>query len=204
MRWTLFLLTALLAAGCGKRGIGPGQTSDSPNSSTAGRPWTPDAKLLDQLDPPTEVAGYLVRPPKGYKRIDAQHKPITLSTWEAPHKDGGDRVFLLVSVWQITEDQKAKAQPEKVLNDAFDASAKLCDPFSRSSVEPGTLGGLIFLRASGSGPFRFQKERVLKDFYYVALDGDRLIQLTATAEVLSGRTDLLDLPEAGLLTFQKK
>jgi hypothetical protein len=205
MRWTLIFLIALLALGCGKRGPRAGQTSEGPDSFTTGRPWKPDAKLLDQLDPPTEVAGYLVRPPKGYKRTDTRPKsaPITIANWEAPHKDGGDRVCLDVSVWEITEEQRPKAQPETVLKGALDARAKIADPFSRLPIEHGTLGGLAFVRSGWSGQILFQKQKTMKGYHYIALDGNRLIQLSAQAEA-ADRPDLLDLVEAGLLTFQKK
>jgi hypothetical protein len=186
----------MFSLGCGRSG----------SSATAQprRPWETDKKWLDQLDAPAEIAGYVLQPPKGYKRIAANSPPISLITWESPPRAGSNRAALMASVVDLPNPNDPKHSAEQVLNDALGANQPIMTQWQKTPTDRGKLSGIDFVRAECTGMDRFREKTYMRVILYVARDGNRLIQLAVRQESSNPDDDFFGLAEAGLLTFRKK
>lgn len=192
----LILVLLVISPGCGRSG--------SNTTTKPARPWQTDKKFLDQLDAPAEVAGYVLQPPKGYKRIAANSPPISLITWESPARPDSCRTLLIVSVVNLPDPNNPKHSAEQVLNDSLAANQKLVSQWKKTPIERGKLNGIDFLRAECTGMDRFRDSICMREIAYVARDGNLLIQLSVRQDSSNPDDDFFGLAEAGLLTFRKR
>src|SRR5262245_19185888 len=118
-----------LVAGCGGRSNGPPDGGPDGDKKAAPRPWQPEAKLLDQLDSPVEIAAYLIRPPKGYKSGVMKVAPIHMISWESPA--AADRTYVMVSVVNLPDPDNPKHGAEKTLTAGVDALRSITSDWSR-------------------------------------------------------------------------
>jgi hypothetical protein len=196
----LFAVAAFLLAlaGCGRKAE-PGPRPDP--QEDAG--WQPDATLLDELAPAEDVAGYQIRPPKGFAK-SGPDKPIAgvkaIPFWFGTARADEPAPQLKVQVSTVPAEM---APPlEEALSGQLSLPKQQLERWSQLEPERGKVNGLDFLRVRWSGTDPRTKAKT-SGFTYVAQDGENSVTLSGQATGPE-QENALKLAEAAVLTFKKK
>jgi hypothetical protein len=170
----------------------------------APRPWQADKNLLGELDTPTQINGFLLRPPKGYTPIRAKVAPNESIDWLSPARADFHKTHLMISIMDPSDPSNPKLTVDGALNQNLDLLRTLCESWHQSAFERGNVNGIPFTRVHFRGTYKLQKSMYMQGYSYVARDGNRLIGLSAIEDTSSEQQNFLAAAEAGLLTFQRK
>jgi hypothetical protein len=190
-------------------------SSDAANTPS----WSPDPGLVDKLGRPEleQVRGvYHLRPPAGWKfgkdlagrkwsirLISPGHEwagPVISGQWSAP----GAECRVSLSIKEATTGGELTDLPLDENLATNEASS--WGTVKKESFEQGRMGGLDFARLRCTiSPYRVDPRSTGKELRYVfyfAKDGNRLINLWASAPV-TGSDAEFQLAESSILSFTK-
>jgi hypothetical protein len=164
--------------------------------------WEPEAALLKELGTITEVHGYLVRPPKGHRKIISGGGPpgAKVVSWSLRRADGSSPAFQIM----VGSPPPGERLPglEEFLEVMLDGVRKRRQDWSQAEQERGTINGLTFLRTRWSAT-ELNKGRKMHGVMYVAIDGRTFIELHAQ-DIEPYQEETVKIGEAAALTFKKK
>jgi hypothetical protein len=188
-----FVISLSLGTECGS------QAGEKPGALPA---WVPDKALLTKLAPYTTVAGYQVRPPKGYDAIEPPPAPPggKYFGWAGARRADKSSPSLTVAVATPPPEVATKATLEQFLDSMLNGVKIRRTNWKQTAVERGQVNGRTFLRARWSGTIKDWK---MHGFMYVTRDGDTFIAVSSQ-DVEPHHTEALKLAEAAALTFKKK
>ena len=196
-----FLLTAaaLLTAGC------RGKQDDGPSPSAPLPVWEPDAKLLEELGPPTTVEDYQVRPPKAYSltppAANAAGTRRAFYWTGMAREDKTKPHFLIGLISSPAEDTKEK-NLERELNELLEGFKRRMSNWTQTSPERGQVDGLTFVRTHWNATDRERQGKVY-GFMYVASDQSTMIHISSM-DAEPSHLQALKVAEAAALTFKRK
>jgi hypothetical protein len=173
-----------------------------PAPTPAGKPADP--KDDDRLAPYQDVAGYQVRPPKGY---DRQPPPpgapagVTATAWTGPRRPDGTAPMLMVLVLDPPPGTPDKSADEFMAS-VLDGIKRRRSTWDQSAAEPVTINGLSFLRVRWSGTDT-ATGRAMRGFVYAGKHDGRYVQVSSQ-DIDPGHEADLALAEAAALTLRKK
>jgi hypothetical protein len=189
----------------------PDKRPPAPTTPSEGGRWQSDPQLDDRLGAYEDLAGFQVRPPKGYAR---QQPPANTTTgvemfgWAGPKRaDGITPSFILIVMTPPPNEPDADAPAEKFLGSLLEAIKRRRTGFAVTPTEAGEVGGRPFVRARWSGvanePGASFNGKPLKGFVYAAKVGKQFVQASSQDLDPGGEVDLA-LAEAAALTLRKK
>lgn len=174
-----------------------------PGNAAPAKGWTPDPAQLGKLAPLTKVAGFQVRPPRGYAPSAINPGGGTITAWRGAGRADGTRPIVMFQKVLIP----AKEQNKYTLVQAFTlfmrSGSKGDSTYTQTPTQTGTLAGVPFVRASWSktDPETGRPER---GFNYMGRRGGGEFFLLGSQDKSPEADAALALAEASVLTFRPK
>jgi hypothetical protein len=176
--------------------------------TSANKPIQPaPAAVLDSSGGATEVAGYMVNPPKGYSVVtpppNAGPPGAKFAFWGGTKRPDGTAPMFGVMVGSPPSKEKLPALDE-FLNIMLQGVKKqrIAPTWTQSPFEELKLGGLTFKRTRWSGT-DLKNGWKMHGLMYVAIDGRTFIQITSQ-DVEPHHEEALKLSETAAQSFKKK
>ncbi len=161
------------------------------------KPWLLDKTLISRLSPAQTIAGFKIRPPKGYV-FHRNHGPdkTMLCSWAGDMRSDGTRPSIMMEIVSVPKDDFRTAK--QVLDAFLQRLGKSHRNFKRTSTESGSINGIRFVRARWS---RSETEMSWRGFFYLAIINGKGVQLSSQER--ESHQDALRVAEASALTFRK-
>src|SRR5262245_19540971 len=172
----LFLALAgvLLHAGCGGKAddkpplYAPPKTG-SPSAASPYPNWEPDAKLLDELGPASDVAEYQVRPPKGYDFNPLPPGPpagLKGGAWAGALRNNQTAPQFMIGI-VTSPDGADKMTAQLYLDKMLGGIKQQRTNWTQTTLERGQINGLTFFRIYWTGT-ELRKRWKMHGFMYAA------------------------------------
>jgi len=174
-----------------------------PGNAAPAKGWTPDAAQLKKLTPLTPVAGFKVRPPRGYAPVAVNPGGGTITAWRgAGRADGTRPVVMFQKVLIVPKEQSRYTLAQSFA--LFMRSGAKGDPsYTQGPTQTGTLAGLPFVRTAWSKTDA-QTGRTERGFNYMGRRGGGEFFLLGSQNKSPDAAAALALAEASVLTFRPK
>ena len=209
----VMLSLALICSACKKKAPEPSSAPPPPAPSTT-EPAHPtastslpssDPALLAELGEPSEVAGYLIRPPKGYARTTPPKGlpgTILVAYKGNPRADGTSP---MVQVMVATPSPgEAPSDLDGLLNGMLQGVKNLHQNWTQTTPGRVNINGMTFLRTTWSGTeSAIGKGWKMHGIMYVAFDGPGFISMM-TQDMEPHHEQPIKLADAALRSFRKK
>jgi hypothetical protein len=165
--------------------------------------WVPDRALVEQLGAAEDVAGYTIRPPKGFQIQTPNTAPnLKWFAWAGEPREDGTRPAVTLQIITPPPGESFDMPLERLADRLLAAVKRRRTNWQQGPAEKGAVNGMPFVRIrwSGTNP---EVNRNTEGFVYVAVDGKDVVQLSGQ-DVVPGGSQALRLDEASALTFKKK
>ena len=177
--------------------------SAAPSNSEEGRPWLPTAPHLHKLSTKAEVGAYQLRVPEGYVlRTQSGPGGSMAHAWVGSPRSDGTRPYVMLTMGAPAPGETNPYTLTQVLAKFLAGIERRRKHWRQSNAEEGTIHGVQFVRAYWHGT-DIETGRPMHGFNYVAMDGDKVIQLSSQ-DVEPSHRGALELAETAVLTFKKR
>jgi len=177
--------------------------SGVPANSQEGRPWLPTVPHLQKLPTNAEVGAYHLRVPEGYVLRNQPGPGGSMAhAWFGSTRSDGTRPYVMLTIGGPPPGEGNPYTLAQVLAKFLAGIERRRKHWSQSNSEEGTINGVKFVRAYWHGT-DIETRRPMHGFNYVAMDGDKVIQLSSQ-DVEPHHRGALELAETAVLTFKKR
>lgn len=175
-------------------------TSGSGQAAPA-KSWTPNPALTGKLGPVTPVAGFQVRPPRGYAPLAINPGGGTITAWRGAARADGSRPVVMFQRVLIAPKEQGRYTLAQAFGMFMKSGAKGDPSYAQTPTETGTLAGVPFVRAS----WRKTDEtgRKMQGFNYMGRRGGEFF-LLGSQDASPEAESALALAEASVRTFRPK
>jgi hypothetical protein len=159
--------------------------------------WHPDPALVADLDQPTRIQGYPIRPPKGFTHEQQQTEVGPLHRWK---KDdlGNGRIAFLSAIVLVAPPNEPVPPVEDYLAGFFSGVKRHVKDWQEGARERGRIAEVTFTRV-GWTCTDTNRNRPVQGFVYAAVHGRNLISLAGTEHM--GQPSMLPLLETAARAF---
>lgn len=182
-------------------GLGLFVIASVPGNAAPAKDWTPDPALTGKLAPLTPVAGFKVRPPRGYAPQAINPGGGTITVWRGASRTDGTRPLVMFQKVVIPPKEQNRYTLVQAFTMFMRSGAKGNASYTQTPTQTGTLAGLPFVRTSWSKTDA-QTGRTERGFNYMGRRGGEFFLLGSQDS--SPDAAALALAEASVLTFRPK
>src|SRR5262245_5166161 len=173
----------------------PGKQADSQ--------WAPKTDQLPKLTKEETIDRYKIKIPGNFTvhTRTGDQKIISGNIWVGEKRADGVRPYLMLTIASPPKEELDKLTLQQSLSTFLAVLEKKQKNWKQNKVEEGVIGGIKFIRSywEGTEP---KSGRPLHGFNYVAIDGERVINLSSQDTDPFYKESLL-LTESAVLTFKK-
>ncbi len=164
--------------------------------------WTPDPAQAAKLGPLTPVAGFKVRPPRGYAPLAINPGGGTITAWRGKVRGDGSYPLVMFQRVLIAPNEQNRYTLAQAFGMFMKSGAKGDPSYAQTPTETGTLAGVPFVRASWhkTDPKTGRTER---GFNYMGRRGGEFF-LLGSQDASPQAGSALALAEASVQTFRPK
>jgi len=165
--------------------------------------WAPKNDLLPKLTKEETVDRYKIRIPENYTVHTRTGDPKVISgnIWVGEKRADGIRPYLMLTIASPPKEEMDKLTLQQSLTTFLAVIEKKQKNWKQIKTEEGLIGGIKFIRSYWEG-IDPKSGRPLHGFNYVAIDGERVINLSSQDTDPYHKETLL-LTESAVLTFKK-
>lgn len=174
-----------------------------PGNAAPAKGWTPDPAQLGKLAPLTKVAGFQVRPPRGYAPQAINPGGGTITAWRGEARADGTRPVVMFQKVLIAPKEQNRYTLVQAFTMFMRSGAKGDSSYTQTPTQTGTLAGVPFVRASWSKTDP-ETGRTERGFNYMGRRGGGEFFLLGSQDESPDAAAALALAEASVLTFKPK
>lgn len=165
--------------------------------------WAPKADLLPKLTKEETIDRYKIKIPGNYTVHTRTGDPKIISgnIWIGEKRADGVRPYLMLTIASPPKEELDKLTLQQSLSTFLAVLEKKQKNWKQNKVEEGLIGGIKFIRSYWEG-IEPKTGRPLHGFNYVAIDGERIINLSSQ-DTDPFYKESLPLTESAVLTFKK-
>jgi hypothetical protein len=167
-------------------------------------PWVPRDDLLPKLSKEETVDRYKIRIPGNYTVHTRTGDPKIISgnIWVGEKRDGSSvPPFIMLTIASPPKDEFEKLTLQQSLTTFLAALEKQRKNWKQTTPEEGLINGIKFIRSYWES-LDPKTGRSLHGFNYVAIDGEKVINLSSQ-DTAPHHKETLSLTESAILTFKK-
>ena len=165
--------------------------------------WAPKTDQLPKLTKEETIDRYKIKIPGNFTVHTRTGDPKIISgnIWVGEKRADGVRPYLMLTIASPPKEELDKLTLQQSLSTFLAVLEKKQKNWKQNKVEEGVIGGIKFIRSywEGTEP---KSGRPLHGFNYVAIDGERVINLSSQDTDPFYKESLL-LTESAVLTFKK-
>lgn len=174
-----------------------------PGNAAPAKGWTPDPAQLGKLAPLTPVAGFKVRPPRGYASVAINPGGGTVTVWRGASRADGTRPVVMFEKVLVPPKEQNRYTLAQAFGMFMRSGAKGAPSYTQGPTQTGTLAGVSFVRAAWSKTDT-RTGRTERGFNYMGRRGGGEFFLLGSQDFSLDAAAALALAEASVLTFRPK
>jgi predicted Zn finger-like uncharacterized protein len=160
--------------------------------------WQPDPALLGDLDAPTMVQGYRLRPPRGLLHLDQKTSAGRADIWTNEDRGAAERLTTFSTIIATDQPIELVSNVPGFLTGYFNSLKRKAKDLQEGPHERGLIGGVTFTRVAWTAT-ETALNRPTHGFVYVGVRRSHRIVLTGLEHV--GEPSVLPLFDTAARTF---